>query len=177
MRGLDKLALVSKVLLDQRVIELRREVEELRLRLFWKDHSMQRLEKLMAQANSYGDNAPKCVCFACGGKGRIRDEDMGDVVVSASCTFTPWFKERLVQCGLTFQPMTAAISCTSLGRPLRMGGGEVYDVDVHLLLFRDDELFKLSYGTKLYDAKSAKDPELQKLAALFDTLDEGLGPE
>ena len=175
MRGLDKLALVSKVLLDQRVIELRREVEELRLRLFWKDHSKQRLEKLMGQANSYGDNAPKCVCLACGMKGRIEDEDMGDAV-STSCTFAPWFKERLVQCGLTFQPMTADISGTSLGRPWMMEGVEVFDVDVHFLLATDD-LLGFFYGTKLYDANSTKDPELQKLAALFDTLDEGLGPE
>ena len=100
---------------------------------------------------------------------------MGAVVMGA-CTFTPWFKERLVRCGLTFQPMTAAISGTSLGRPWMMEGVEVFDVDVHLLL-ATDELLGFFCGTKLYDATSTKDPELQKLAALFDTLDEGLGPE
>ena len=178
-RGLDPLALVSKLLLDQRVIELRQEVEHLRLRLFWKDHSMPRLVRLMAQANSYGDNAPKCACSACVGQGRIEDLDVyRNRVSGAPCSFAPWFKERLAQCGLTFQTISAAIGyqASLVGRPKFLEGYEVFDVDVHLLLGHDDQLC-LFYGTKLSNAKSVKDPALQKLAALFKALQEGLGSE
>jgi hypothetical protein len=50
----DKLALVSKVLLDQRFLELKQENEQLKLQLFWKEYNMFRLVKLISMANRYG---------------------------------------------------------------------------------------------------------------------------
>ena len=48
MSSVDRLALVCKVLLDARFLELKRENERLKLSLFWVDHSINTLKKLMA---------------------------------------------------------------------------------------------------------------------------------
>jgi hypothetical protein len=47
MSAVDRLALVSKVLLDSRFLELKRKNERLTLSLFWVDHSINTLKKLM----------------------------------------------------------------------------------------------------------------------------------
>ena len=149
----DKLALVSKVLLDQRFLELKQENEQLKLKLFWKEYNTFRLVKLISLANRYG--GPNCPCALC-----TRHPH-----VEVPCTFTPWFEEKLLACGLTFAPYGVS------GQ--QHDAGLVYNVDHHLLYINIEFSVWVAptYGTKLWKATSVSDPELQKLVALFRMLE------
>jgi hypothetical protein len=63
-RGVHRLALVSKLLLDREVIQLRAENERLRLELFWRDHNAKELSNAMASANQ-STRGPQCTCYVC----------------------------------------------------------------------------------------------------------------
>jgi len=167
-RNLDNLALVSRLLLDQRVLALRRENEKLRLCLFWKDHSDEELKKLMHEANQDGRSAPRCACLACTVAGR-KDED-ADCTGEVTCTFKPWFEAFLAEYGLTcrlgiengMEPAGEHMSCP--------GGNQVFAVDAHFHHLTSDNWFAWMYGAKLWTAQSADDAELQKLQHLFTRL-------
>ena len=47
MNGVERLALVSKILFDTRLLELKRENEALKLKLFWKEHNPSHLKAAM----------------------------------------------------------------------------------------------------------------------------------
>jgi hypothetical protein len=98
-RGIHKLALVSKVLMDKEVLHLRQENEALRLQLFWKDHNWSQLRNLMSEANQASD-APQCSCWSCNVTGRKRD-NQDTLPRGAPCRFKPWFAALLTECGLT----------------------------------------------------------------------------
>ena len=169
-RNLDRLATVSKVFMDSRVVELRRENEELRLRLFWKDHNVQMLEKVMKEANQM-DNAPKCNCFRC-----VLTERMdGDVVYdNQSCTFIPWFEEKIKLCDLTTKYYTD-LSLESTDYRIHVSdtsGNPVFIADCHFVKYCTTGIDwgSFSYGSKLWKAKTVNDPELRKLEKLFELM-------
>ena len=163
MSSLDRLALVCKIMLDQRILDLRSENEALRLKLFWKDHGKNKLRDRMAQANQMG---PNCMCIACAVSGRMDEEAE---TVHSSCTFKEWFEGLLSKCGLTcitgvdMVPVGPHMSCDC--------GNYVYDVNSHFHHLTNDDWVAWMYGAKLWKAQSVSDPELQKLKKLFEILD------
>ena len=78
MQGVERLSLVAKVLMDTRLQELRRENEELRLKLFWKEHNPSMLRQAMTVANT-AEGGPRCACLACIVGGRCLDGTLGFV--------------------------------------------------------------------------------------------------
>lgn len=174
-RSLDRLALVSKILLDERVVALRQENERLRLQLFWKDHCVSELKQLMQQANI---SEPNCHCLACGACGRLDPESRQILPTGSTCTFKPWFENLAAECGLTcvtgvdkeMEPVGTHVSC--------MLGNWVYDVDFHFHHLARDDWVSWQYGAKLWKAKSVNDPEVLKLKRLFEALEvEAYGPD
>lgn len=173
MSGVDRLALVSKVLLDQRFLELKRENERLQLSSFWADHSINTLKKWMCSANERAAG-PRCQCRVCR---RIRRWREDDNIEDEACKFGPWFETVLQQHGLGF-----------------IEGGNAYvswdhdredypkpDVSVHFYLCPYDHApvtswYSWAYGAKLWKAQTIQDPELLKLQALFKTLREVKDP-
>jgi len=156
---LDKLALVSRLILDQRVIDLRRENEELKMKLFWKDYSVCDLEKVMRCGNIFAHSAPKCNCAECSWAERMDIRMVEDK--HANCTFKPWFEMKIKECG-----MTVGYDCSGLikNHESRLAG--VYEADCHFVSVTGDwNCF--SYGRKLWGAQTTADPELQKLRELF----------
>jgi hypothetical protein len=145
----DKLALVSKVLLDQRFLELKQENEQLKLQLFWKEYNRKALKKAMIRANLLGGYF--CMCGGC-------CENMGP----RPCTFKPWFEETVRACGLTFGPNDDDERDNEFDAILGM--------DYHLINIKSNRWGTPIYGAKLAKAKSVLDLELQKLAALFKAL-------
>jgi hypothetical protein len=175
MANIDKLALVTKVLMDRRFLELKEENEALKLKMFWHTHSIKKLKKAMIEGNLSG---PQCKCPNCIYDGLAGEIEIKDVQQRV-CGFKPWFVEKVISCGLTIGGhggelnRAGHMSCTH---------GPVYTYDYHILSFDYDNSRSWSsttYGTKLWKAKSVSDPELQKLVALFkaiyDDVDIALG--
>ena len=175
MSGVDRLALVSKVLLDTRFLELKRENERLTLSLFWIDHSINTLKKLMAYANNHGVG-PRCRCRCClcakrcvphwhsYDDGRINDDP---------CRFGPWFETILQQHGLSFASSAKDVNYYRCAEDRE--SHPMPDVDVHLLLLTTEHVPVESrctwvYGAKLWKAQTTQDQGLLNLTALFKTL-------
>lgn len=152
--ALDKLALVSKLLLDRQVLALRAENEDLRLQLFWRDHAVDKLNALMGTANQNGANAPHCVCNGCSCGRRLFPDYIFLFPApydERPCEFQPWFERLLTEQGLT-------VSDT---------------LDAHFMHVQTEfprPWVTWGYGQRLLSAKSVRDAELQKLHALFEVL-------
>jgi hypothetical protein len=124
MQGVERLALVAKVLMDTRLLELKRENEELKLKLFWKEHSPSMLMQAMSAANKMG-GGPRCACLACIVGGCCEDGTRGfapyafayeydkHLVMSQSdrchlrCQFKPWFEQKIREAGIRVVTETA----------------------------------------------------------------------
>jgi len=175
MASVDRLALVCRVLLDSRFLELKRENERLRLSLFWVDHSINTLKKLMGHANNRA-GGPRCRCRCCLRTRRSRPtilDGYDDDVREETCTFGPWFERVLREHGLSFAHGEDGFPCDY--------DRELYprpNVDVHFQVVGHPEQTTWvlwQYGARLWAAQTPDDPELAKLAALFKAL--GSDPE
>ena len=170
MQGVERLALVSKILFDTRLVELRDENEALKLQLFWNKYNYLKLRNTMKIGNIYG---PKCYCVSCFLHSRTDEREYQREV---PCTFAPWFERKITDCGMTFG--TPTIGEADGGHIAATGAAEwgfVYLDDYHLVNNSCAELpgWGLSgYGAKIWQIKLVDDPELQKLVALFRLLNE-----
>jgi len=157
-----RLALVSHVLYEREIIELRQKNEALELRLFWKDHCV---PKLLNAINSCNTWLKICNCEEC----RLFQRYTGFVQRSErifECHFMEWFSDLLTTHGLTFVDNNATwVECPHIdetdGSPL----------DVHFVN-ATREWDHVLFGTKLTNAKHVNDPELKKLKALFEALEQ-----
>ena len=188
MSHIDRLATVSKILLDERVIELRQEVETLKLGIFWRDNSMFRLNEAMKIANGMH---VKCGCSFCCWYNRtdLMKEAELESAFTAECRLLPWFHEVLLSHGFVMFERTSIRTFVSQGRVDLLP--EMVQVEItsqrdpkssgpltrNVCIDLDCHLFKLSpvgnyaFGTKLWQAKSVNDPELQKLTKLISVLE------
>jgi hypothetical protein len=179
---MDRLALVSKILLDSRFLELKRENERLKLRLFWVDHSIDTLKKMMGLANNRRAG-PRCRCRICVRTKRYHPnflDSYDDENGVEACKFGPWFEKLVQQHGLSFA------SCENDDEHLFcVNDREFYpkpEVNLHFLLIAYDKTpvttwYSWVYRAKLWHAQTTQDPELLKLTALFKTLDGMYDPD
>jgi hypothetical protein len=165
--SVDRLSVVCRLLMDERVSGLRREVEELRLKLFWKDHSVQKLNEAMAEANHAWDNSPKCDCCNCLVAGRTDDDWVADD--SKPCKFVPWFDEMFTVSGLTYGYV---LDTSSHSDHISDSWNSVWDTDSHIVKLHtmSGDWSAFTYGSRLWKAKTVKDTELKKLEKLFQLL-------
>ena len=181
MSHVDRLALVSKVLLDARFLELKRENERfkrenerLQLSVFWADHSIHMLKKWMFYAN---ECRVRCRCRVCRRLKRWREDDNFE---DEACKFGPWFEAALQQHGLDFvDGGDAYVEFGYLGGVALREDYPKPDVSVHFYLYYHQPYKSWSswaYGAKLWRAQTIQDPELLKLKALFKTLREVKDP-
>ena len=165
MQGVERLTLVSKILFDTRLLELKRENEALKLKLFWKEYSNKELDVAMAVANET-DGGPECSCLACTVSGRYVTRDLPE---RKPCTFKPWFEQVLRE-----YDMSVGLSLPDA--PIWVNGIVVDDHnDVlydgqHFTNLGSGDWFCWTYGSKLWKATSVGDPELAKLERLFRAL-------
>jgi len=174
--SVDRLAVVCRILLDERICTLRKEVEKLQLELFWKDHDVEALNRAMAYAND--GEAEVCVCYACL---RVRidwsdDNWIEDKVEAVQQRFPPpasscRFKQRFDACtakhGLTAMYMNGDEYYQSCMTHRNEAG--FHNVDCHFIMCSTS--FRcLSFGRKFYQKSSRNDPELVKLSNLAKEL-------
>jgi len=167
--GLDRLAMVSRVLLDTRFLELKTENENLKLSLFWVDHSINRLKKSMCISNNHSAG-PRCRCESCVDSKRYEPtilDGYDDEIQDEPCKFKPWFEKALEEHGLSFGEGGATPE--EFYSYDREWHPRYYD-SVHFNISSDDVWNEWVYGAKLWHARSIRDPELLKLRALFKSL-------
>ncbi len=122
MQGVERLSIVSKVLFDSRLIELRREnealkleqkrtidavkleqkstIDKLKLKVFWLEHDDLKLKEHLEMANNLYDG-PKCCCEGCYWNGRFGLNPDKHVLPGVNCTFMPWFENEIVDFDMT----------------------------------------------------------------------------
>lgn len=167
MSQIARLTTVSKILYDREVLELRKEVERLRLSLFWKDHNVRSLRKIMQEANRFHPEAPKCRCIAC--TISRRNDHLTPFDDQWVCSFKPWWEEKLAECDITFFegcPPSGVLEFTSH----ECNTDHVLDIDSHFVNMARRDWNCFTYGAKLFKAESVQDTELQKLKKLFEIL-------
>jgi hypothetical protein len=163
---IDRLATVSKILLDERVIELRQQVETLKLEIFWRDNGLFRLNEAMKIANGIH---VKCRCIYCEDEMDIRV--LGDN--TGECKFGPWFDEVLASRGLIMLEAGPDWRFGSHHTPMSSGPlikNDCMDFDCHLFKLHPG-LVGYAFGMRFWQAKSVNDPELQKLRMLISMLE------
>ncbi len=168
MNGVERLAAVSKILFDTRLLELRRENEALKLKLFWKEHNPCHMNAAMYLANT-ADGGPSCSCLACVITGRHVDDR--DEPYPLTCTFKSWFEQVLQE-----HDMSTLVGLPDV--PIWVDGrvvddhNNVLDTDHHFVhvFASNGTVSGWVYGSKLWKATSVRDSELAKLQRLFRTL-------
>ena len=157
-----RLALVSHVFYEREIVELRQKNEELELKLFWKDHCAPKLLNAICSGNSW---FRICNCEEC----RLFQRYSGFVHRSErifECHFMEWFAGLLQGHGLTSVDNNATwVDCPHID------GTDGSPLDVHFVN-ATGEWDHILYGTKLTNAKHVNDPELKKLKALFEELEQ-----
>jgi hypothetical protein len=164
MDGVERLALVSKILFDVRLLELKRENEALKLKLFWKDHNDKKLNAAMTTANN-SHGGPACSCSACAVSRRY----LGESSETKPCTFKPWFEQVLEENGMSIARGLPDVPIWVKGSVVD-SPHDVLDDGHHFSNLESQNWFFWKYGSKLWKATSALDPELMKLERLFQTL-------
>jgi hypothetical protein len=159
----DRIVLACKILYDHtrndRVLELRRELEAERLKVFWYSHSVSNLRGAMKYFNW---NGPRCCCLACTVAGR-KDEE--DPVVDGACTFRPAFEAVLQQLGITW----ASGNGQHADAP-EFQSAYLIDEEVHLANDGRGNWDFPGLGKRLWGARTTRDPEIQRFATLLQTL-------
>lgn len=178
---LERLGSVTRLFMDQRVLEQRREIEKLReenqglkLQLFWRDHEISALESLMLDLNMSRVSSPQCDCTGCCMAGRFPLPPRKlYAAAEETCTFKAFFEDKLQELGITFLCLHGDSS-----RILRMEACDplngVCSDDYHLINLSGKNWFNFYYGRKLWAARDVHDPEVQKLHRLFQWMKEGL---
>ena len=133
------------------LLELQRENEALKLRLFWREHGPEQLNAAMSTANQV-KGGPECYCLACALTGRYEGKYPGHA--HQHCTFKEWFEHLLTDHEM------------SIGE--RIPGVPISDH--HFSNLSGGIWLSWTYGSRLRKARSVRDPELAKLKSLFKTL-------
>ena len=176
MQGVERLSLVAKVLMDTRLLELKRENEELKLKLFWKEHNPCMLRQAMALANK-AERGPMCACLACIVGGRCANGTRGfapypfaheydsHLVLSQHdrchlrCQFKPWFEEKIREAGMCVVTETSSPE-----------GDGVRDEGQHFSNLGIGDWNSWVYGWRVCKASSVANEDLLKLQKLFESL-------
>ena len=185
MQGTERLCVVAKVFMDTRLLELKRENEELKLKLFWKEHNPSMLKRAMLVANR-SEAGPGCTCLACIVGGRCNAGTQGyapyafanmyddQLIMSPHdichlrCQFKPWFEQKIRESGMSVREMPLSMLVHG---DLVDEGNAVLDDGKHFVNLGKVDWNAWVYGSRLHKASSTADPELDKLQSLFRALE------
>lgn len=169
LNNLALLAMTSKIMYDKEIIEMKKEIEKLKLKLFWKDHGIDKFTKIIIDANLYHPKSPKCDCYYCVACGRAPAHK--SIENPRKCLFKDWFEEVLNDHEIKFisgYPKNDPEELTHIST----NNNDMYvlAVDTHLINMGQLQWGTFTYGSKLYNAKNENNQEIQKLKKLFTYL-------
>jgi hypothetical protein len=174
-RVFDKLACVSRVMFDQRVLDLRKENEELQAKVAQYEYGHKMLLEQLVYANS-GREGCVCHCSACFVSKRF-DTDDGLDKFPKSCLFNNTRvtadmeeKECLVKKCLVLHAENLGFEVAKLNMPYH---SDVPDTCHIILWTRPDNFYwTVEYGQGLKSKDFHKNPLLDKLKELFKIIDD-----
>lgn len=174
--SIDRLVVVSKLLLDERVCALRKENESLKFQLFWKDHDVSALNRAMAYGNDGSSGA--CLCHACIRCRMYWEDDLWadsrmdnvlkaailDKVPSTACKFKVWFENLAARIGLVVTYRELIIMESKNVNEFSSDPDQA-----HIILDRHD--FRcMGYGKLILQCRHPDDPDLLRLSELIKIL-------
>lgn len=167
--NIDNLALSSKVLYDDRVLNQRKEIESLKLHIFWLENGIRAFKSAMCEFNY---TKTKCACITCMTSGRCsEDDEFISGKGTFNCSFQKPFEELLNQYGLNWSdewgdPVDDKIPDDDCG---------IYPkcttVDAHFDNPGRADWYMFSFGNKLWKATNVNDVELKKYKSLLEEID------
>jgi hypothetical protein len=183
-RALDRLAAASRVFFEQRIIDLRKENEELRAREAWNSFGLESLEKSLVYAcHEYYPTA--CSCMSCwkakrfDSEGSTMEEIMHDFIKYSGheCVVRKCLILHAQRCGL----IVAVRKSPPFLHP-DIDPKEWVKIsqhfheetpDCHLqILENEDGTWNLYYGPKFSRVRFHLNPDLNKLKKLFKIIDQ-----
>jgi hypothetical protein len=183
-----RLALVSQILYDKELIEMRQENERLKLSLFWTKYNAFKLNAAIRVRNQMESDDPfNCDCRVCIIARRycVSDDMSSDDehVPNVKCEFEPLFEAKLAEFGLIFAVVPDHLPVRLQYHECAVGlrrGREAINAPAHIVAFGCDpkdgrrpdmeDWGHFTYGAKLFKATTVNDPELKKLEDLFTWL-------
>jgi len=168
---MDRLAIVSKICLDRRFLEIKSENEnlsreiqnlraantQLKLDVFWNRYSYDIIKDRMLFGNfSNLLTGPRCTCRDCKTLGRLDEAHTVDETIQ-NCRFKSWIDKLVQSCNMTVKFIFyGPDTCLS-----------DHAYDAHFVVYFKDDWDFFTYGHKLTQATSVACNELQKLHDLF----------
>jgi hypothetical protein len=151
--------------LQLRIAELELEKSQLKLKIFWDRHAPWQLETAVLSSDFAGVTR-RCRCQTCCLSGVSREACVPWGEPAPACETLKLVTTLAERFGMTVEARRDG-SCM---RQFDMAGGGVYDQDCHIVCAAGCGSSFFTYGTRLWGAASADDPELAKLQDLFDFL-------
>ena len=170
---LDRLASVSRVLFDGRILELQKEIRQLKHALAVKTYGPKELNLALADANSTG-LVPVCTCEGCLLERRFDGADLDEINrVFAGCDQPPNRACVLLRCVIM---RLEELGLTWMQAPIRFDS-DYPDLDCHIVFETNDKcIWTAAFGRRLAGGSEhllQENPDFQKLKDLFELLLEG----
>lgn len=173
---LDRLACVSQIMFDQRILDLVKENNALRCDLALLRYGGRELNIALADANDNGITEV-CKCAGCFMSKRFSIVEPEDLAVRFTSSEVANQTCILQKC-LLWQCAQLGLSCELIKELDHMDDLDEVDViaarhDFHLIIVDKGGFWEVVYGAKLPAADFHNIPSLQGLKALFAMIDEG----
>lgn len=176
--SLDRLALVSGVMFDQRLVDMRKENEDLRHQLAMLRFAPSALNQCLAEANDTG-LTEVCSCLSCFFAKRfsqVDPEDLGEMGArfvknpQQECVLKKCLKFHISRLGLTFQDLDDSSSSSADDSKDPPNPDEC---DCHIVIEDNGAFWTVEYGAKLCTTNFHRHPDLPALEALFTLISNG----
>lgn len=168
---LDRLALCSKIMFDNRILQQREEIELLRLRIFWLENGYEAMKIAMYNFNNMV--VEMCECFWCCCADRLDREDYEHIEMDHfNCRFKTAFENLMTKYGLTWTNdpgNNLVIDVVNDRWPVH---SKCTDVNAHFQNSGHEHWTSWKFGVKLCKATSVHDPEIKKYKKFMDALNE-----
>lgn len=175
---LDRLALVSGIMFEQRLLDMRKENEDLRHQLAMLRFSPATLNQSLNAVNDTG-LTEVCKCLPCFYAKRFSDidpEELGEIGARYSstqpmeCILKKCLKFHLDRLGLTFQDFDDARN--NADDDCSDNDPRPDECDCHIVIENNGAFWTVDYGSRLCTTDFHRHPDLPALEALFTLLEE-----
>jgi len=153
---LDRLAVCSKILYDNRILQQREEIESLKLRIFWLENGYEALKIAMYNFNYL--IVEMCECFWCCCADRLDSDDRDETEMDHfDCRFRKKFENVMTMHGLTWTNENGNVLNIDIVNDRWSVNSKCTDVDAHFQNSGQQHWTSWAFGGKLCKATSVHD--------------------